>query len=103
MSEHRMEMLFENVLCDASKSYQFVTTYGEDFEISSACDEFYDSFLEAQKDVLILPLTEELRAAVDFIAKDIKESLHSDTNPMGPYNTFNIFMRLFGDTVWHDD
>jgi hypothetical protein len=98
MNEYRREMLFWGVLVDNDKSYDFPMTYDEDSELSVACDHIYDDFLELQKELSLIPFQPDIRATLDFITEDLTQIFQSDSK-MGVYNTFHIFMNLFGDLV----
>ena len=98
MNQHRMEMLFMNVLTDGESSFDFVTTYGEEYLIGHECEKVTDSISEIVHRLSDIPFNDKTKDLVSDIYKRLTGSLYSDS-PMGAFNTFNIFTNLFRDTL----
>jgi hypothetical protein len=97
--ENSDKMLFWNILSDREKSYEVPTTYSEDYKIGYRCDQIFDESMELQKQLLNIPFTEDIREALDFISDDMKAIYDNKDSKVGPFNTFQIFLDLFGETV----
>ena len=95
---HKDKMLFMNVLTDGNESFDFVTTYHEDSLITYECDQINDRFMEATKNLLVVPFEKDVRESLEVMYNTIHSSMISES-PFGTYNTFNIFTKLFADTL----
>ena len=95
---HKDKMLFMNVLTDGNESFDFVTTYHEDSLITYECDQINDRFMEATKNLLVVPFEKDVRESLEVMYNTIHSSMLSES-PFGTYNTFNIFTKLFADTL----
>jgi hypothetical protein len=101
MHQNKLKMLTTNVLTDGKQSYTFITTYEEDSMLSKRCEEVYDEFLELEKRITQFPFNKKMRNLLDFIIADFRASFsNKEENPYGSFNTFNIFMQLYGDTIF---
>lgn len=98
MNQHRMEMLFMNVLTDGVSSFDFVTTYGEEYLIGHKCEEVTDKIPDVVHRLSDLPFDEKIGDLISDIYKQLATSLYTKS-PMGAFNTFVIFTNLFKDTL----
>lgn len=87
--------LIMNVLTDGEKSYDFVTTEKEDFELGVRCDQIYDKLMEIERKIINIPFTDEVREVVEKVMKISKK----ESGSMGKFNTFEIFLDLFKDSI----
>lgn len=92
---NRNQMLFLNVLTDGKRSFDFVTTYQENSDLDKKCDEIYNKTLELEKKLLLLPFEEETRNNLGELIIGRK----SREGKFGKYNTFEIFVDLFKDSI----
>ena len=95
---HKMEMLFMNVLTDGINSFDFVTTYGEEFMIGHTCEKLTDELPEVVHKLSMIPFDKTIQSEITGIYEHLMISLHTDI-PMGSFNTFEIFTKLFMDTL----
>lgn len=84
-----------NVLTDGKHSFDFVTTQGEDDQLGNTCDTIYDNLLNMERKIMNLPLTDDVREAVEKMIYYRKKECKS----MGKFNTFQIFLELFKDSI----
>lgn len=97
-NKNKEKMLFMNVLTDGKESFDFPTTYYEDDLISHECEVSHDKFLESVNKLLVVPFKGDVRMSLEVIYNSTRLGLGSD-NRFGAYNTFNIFTKLFNDTL----
>lgn len=92
---NRNHMMFLNVLTDGEKSFDFVTTYQENLDLDKRCDEIHDRLMDLELKLLPLPFTDETRNKLAdlVVARKMKEG------KFGKYNTFEIFVDLFKDSI----
>ena len=95
---HKMEMLFKNVLTDGKSSFDFVTTYGEEFMIGNACERITDFLPEVIHNLSAIPFDVEIQNRISGIYGYLKACMKTE-QPMGAFNTFSIFTNLFMDTL----
>ena len=70
----------------------------EDSLITYECDRINDRFMEATKNLLVVPFEKDVRESLEVMYNTIHSSMLSES-PFGTYNTFNIFTKLFADTL----
>ena len=92
---HKTEMLFLNVLTDGEKSFDFVTTYQENSILDMECDKIYDRVLKLEASLLPLPFTDKIRDNLGNIVVGRK----SEVERFGKFNTFEIFVNLFKESI----
>lgn len=92
---HNTNMLFLNVLTDGDKSFDFVTTYKENSLLDAECDRIYDKILELERILLPLPLADKFRKHFAGIVS----ARNADPTTMGKFNTFEIFVKLFKESI----
>lgn len=92
---NRNQMMFLNVLTDGKKSFDFVTTYQENSDLDKRCDEIYNRLMDLELKLLPLPFTNETckKVADLVVVRKMKEG------KFGKYNTFEIFVDLFKDSI----
>ena len=66
--------------------------------ITYECDQINDRFMEATKNLLVVPFEKDVRESLEVMYNTIHSSMLSES-PFGTYNTFNIFTKLFADTL----
>ena len=93
---HQQQMMLENVLTDGKSSFTFVTTYQEDYEIGLYCERIYDDLLDIRKKMLKVPWDFKMRKILSVFITAINEK---EDKKFGKFDTFKIFIKLFGDTV----
>ena len=89
-------MLFSNILTDGKNDYYMVTTYSENDLLEDYCDRIYDEILKLESELYSIPWESEIYDTISAISECRKKSEESEK---GTFNSFNIFMMLFGDTV----
>ena len=89
-------MLFSNVLTDGKSDYYMVTTYSENDLLEDYCSRIYDEVLRLESELYSIPWEPEVYEALNTISKCRKSA---EESMKGTFNSFNIFMMLFGDTV----
>lgn len=92
---YQNRMMFLNVLTDGDKSFDFVTTYQENSDLDKRCEEIYDTLLRLESKLLPLPLDDKARKALGNLVSLRK----SKEGKYGKYNTFEIFINLFKDSI----
>lgn len=97
-NKNKDKMLFMNVLTDGKESFDFITTYHEDSLITYECDKIHDRFMKATTNLLVVPFDKEVRKSLEIMYNTINSSMMNDSS-LGAYNTFNIFTKLFADTL----
>lgn len=92
---NRNQMMFLNVLTDGEKSFDFVTTYQENADLDKRCDDIYNKLIDLELKFMPLPFTDEIRNTLAdlVVVRKMKEK------KFGKYNTFEIFMELFKDSI----
>ena len=89
-------MLFSNVLTDGKTDYYMVTTYSENDLLEDYCDKIYDEILKLECELYSIPWESEMYDTLNTLSKCRQKSEESEK---GTFNSFNIFLMLFGDTV----
>ena len=97
-NSHRMEMLFMNVLTDGKDSFDFVTTYGEEYMLGYECEKIQDSIYDIDQKLTIVPFIEKASSSIKDLHEIIDYSMKHE-KPMGSFNTFKIFTKVFKDTL----
>ena len=92
---YKNRMMFLNVLTDGEKSFDYVTTYQEDSDLDRRCDEIYNHLIELEMKLLPLPFTNEMRNKM----ADLVVARKSKEGKFGKFNTFEIFIDLFKDSI----
>lgn len=87
--------LFKNILSDGKKSYEFPTTSQENAVLERACEEYFDTLLGYERRLLTFPFTEEMQDTLSVLYAGRR----SDTNGAGKFKSFDIFQRLYEDTI----
>lgn len=95
LSFHNREMLFLNVLTDGEKSFDFVTTYQENSILDNECEKILDHVMELEKTLLPLPFSDKVRSNLSELVMARK----SNVEKFGKFNTFEIFVKLFKDSI----
>lgn len=90
---YKQQMLLNNVLYDGKRDFEIATTYKEDFELGRMCDKLYDEVLDLERVLLITPFSMRVRESIgDLVALRKKPRGYS-----GNFNTFNVFMMMYGE------
>lgn len=92
------KMIFMNVLTDGKHSFDFPTTYAEDSALTYECECIHERYNRLNDAVLIIPFKSNVETSVDIVKDSIHDSLVNDRQ-YGSFNTFEIFTRLFKDTL----
>lgn len=92
---HKDEMLFMNVLTDGEKSFDYVTTYRENFELDTACDTVFDKMIDFSRSFLEFPLTDEVEKSLEVL---YNEFMNGEPKYQ-KYSTFNLFLNLFKERI----
>lgn len=95
LSFYQNRMMFLNVLTDGDKSFDFVTTYQENADLDNECDKIYNHVLELESTLIPLPFTDKIRDNLGEIIMSRK----SEVEHFGKYNTFEIFVKLFKESI----
>lgn len=95
LSFYRNKLLIMNVLTDGEKSYDFVTTQEEDLALTNECDKSYDRMMELERTLLQIPFDRKMRTYLG----DLVAIRKSKEGKYGKYNTFEIFIKLFKDSI----
>lgn len=88
-------MMFLNVLTDGEKSFDFVTTYQENSDLDKRCDDVYNKLMDLEMTLIPSPLTYDLRNTL----ADLVVARKSKEGKFGKFNTFEIFVDLFKDSI----
>ena len=88
-------MMFLNVLTDGEKSFDFVTTYQENSDLDKRCDDIYNRLMKLEYLLLPIPFDEEVRKKL----ADLVVARKSKEGKFGKFNTFEIFVDLFKDSI----
>ena len=89
-------ILFSNILTDGNDDYYMATTYSENDLIEDYCSKVYDEILQLECELYSIPWESEIYGALDTLSKCRKKA---EENEKGTFNSFNIFLMLFGDSV----
>lgn len=95
LAMNQRQMLFMNVLTDGKHSFDFPTTYSENSLLDEECDKIYNRLLELERKILLFPLEQEMREAIGTLIAARK----APEGKYGKYNTFNIFVELFKESI----
>lgn len=95
LSFYQNRMMFLNVLTDGDKSFDFVTTYQENADLDNECDKIYNRVLELESVLVPLPFTDKIRNNLGEVIMSRK----SEVEHFGKYNTFEIFVKLFKESI----
>jgi hypothetical protein len=90
--------LFANYLgrdVDGEKMLSFVTTTYENMKIEETCDKMFDTLNEFSRSTFMNAFEEEIMDAVLFM----HECAVKNKNEYISFDSFMVFMMLFGDTV----
>lgn len=88
-------MMFLNVLTDGEKSFDYVTTYQENDTLDKRCDDIYNRLMKLEYLLFPIPFEEEVRKKL----ADLVAARKSKEGKFGKYNTFEIFVDLFKDSI----
>lgn len=95
VSLFKEKLLMMNVLTDGSVSIDFVTTYGENYELERECDRIMDKIMELEREIVNFPLSDEILQCMDFLFGKRKEK----EGRFGKFNSFYIFCNMFKDSI----
>lgn len=88
---YNRDQMFINVLTDGELSFDFVTTYRENFELETETDRIFDTLLDQMKILTNFGFNEEVMHAIE----KLYDLFMHDKPKLGKYNTFNLFLKLF--------
>ena len=91
IATYNRDQMFINVLTDGELSFDFVTTYRENFELETETDRIFDTLLDQMKILTNFGFNEEVMTAIE----KLYDLFMHDNPKLGKYNTFNLFLKLF--------
>lgn len=92
-NDHKGKMLTMSYLGQEQPFIEFPVTYHEDFSVGEECDKMYDELFRLAAELCKIPFTEEIIEAIQYTAEVARNRKNVS------FDTFKVFMKLFGDTV----
>ena len=93
-----------NVLTDGVHSFDYITTYQENSDLEHRCEEIYDRIMELERELVVFPFNESIQNKLQILFKKRQYTAdHEDKSSFasfGYFNTFEIFVRMFKDSIF---